>query len=99
MRGHYILDENGNPQPCQDIMAWARWFNTADRRVASTVIGEVEVSTVFLALDHSFDADAPLLYETLVMGGEHDGEITRYSTRQQAEDGHAAVCAELRAAD
>lgn len=96
MRGHYILDENKEPQPCQDILAWARWFNTADRRVAFTQIGDVEVSTVFLGLDHSF-SDVPLLYETLVQGGEHDDEITRYSTRQQAEDGHAAICAEIQA--
>lgn len=92
---HYTLDADGNPEPCSNLLAWGRWFQTAERRVALTTVGDVEVSTVFLGLDHSFGGDVPLLYETLVMGGACDGDITRYSTRQQAEDGHAAICAEL----
>lgn len=48
------------------------WLATAGkekRRVAFTeVVKGVEVSTVFLCLDHNFgDSDQPVLFETLVL--------------------------------
>jgi hypothetical protein len=87
----YIL--NGHrPISEPDLMKWARWFETADRHVARTMIGDVRVSTVFLGLDHSFDPKGPpLLFETMVFGGPLDGEQDRYSTWQEAEKGHAAI--------
>lgn len=45
--------KDGIPTPERDPIAWARWFETADRRVALTRVGEYTVSTVFLGLDHS----------------------------------------------
>lgn len=96
--GHYILDALGEPTACADVLRWAEWFETADRHVAMTKIGDdVRVSTVFLGLDHNFGAKGrPILWETLVFGGTHDGDCYRYETRLQAQRGHDEMCARVR---
>ncbi len=86
---NYILDEHGGPQLEPDIMTWSQWFETADRTVARTQIGDVVVSTVFLGFDHNFGADGPpLLFETMVFGGALDEKQQRYRTRDEASEGH-----------
>jgi hypothetical protein len=72
---HYICDENMQPVQVDDWLTWAKWYETADRHVALTEIGDAKVSTVFLSLNHAFHDGPPLLYETLVFGGELDGEM------------------------
>jgi len=87
MSEHYILD--GKKAKSADLMEWAMWFETADRHVAKTSVNdEVNVSTVFLGLDHSFGSGPPLLFETMIFGGEHDQYQDRYETWDQAEVGH-----------
>lgn len=27
---YYVLDENGEPSPCDDLMQWAAWFERTD---------------------------------------------------------------------
>lgn len=78
---------------CVDILAWARWMENADRRVAITAQGDTEVSTVFLGVNHQFGDGPPLIFETMVFGGDYDGECCRYSTWEQAEGGHAEMSA------
>lgn len=79
------------------LLVWAQWFETADRIVEQTTISEdVTVSTVFLGMDHQFGDGPPLLFETLIFGGEHDGNMQRYSTWPQAKEGHARVVKEER---
>ena len=78
-------------------LEWGRWFQEADRVVKRTKIGEANVSTVFLGLDHQFGDGPPLLFETLIFGGERDGDMWRYSTWDEAEAGHDKVVAELMA--
>lgn len=84
-----------------DLMTWAAWFETADRRVARDEIGGCVVSTVFLGLDHRFGPGLPILFETLVFGApddfvEIDGR--RYSTWAAAEAGHREFVERLKAA-
>lgn len=97
-RGTYVMDENGNPKPEPDLLAWAKWFEKAERQLALDKVGGVRVSTVFLGLDHSFGQDGPpLLYETMVFGGKLDQEQERYSTRDDALAGHSRILARIRA--
>ena len=49
---------------------------------------KVWLSTVFLGLDHGYDESYPILYETLVFGGIHDGLMRRYGTYDEAMAGH-----------
>ena len=89
MSGKYILDPNGEPSLCGNLLEWAEWFEKAERRVARDVIGDVTVSTVFLGLDHSFRSQGPpVVWETMVFGGKYDQEQDRYTSREQAEQGH-----------
>ena len=55
-----------------------------------TKVGAVStVSTVFLALDHSFAGDgAPVLFETLVFDGPLCEQGERYRTKAEATEGH-----------
>lgn len=88
MSDKYILSGK-EAVPVDDLIAWATWFETADRTVARTEISpEVRVSTVFLGLDHSFGHGLPMLFETMVFGGEHDQYQERYMTWEGAERGH-----------
>jgi len=95
MSEHYIL-EGREPKPA-DLMTWGKWFETAERHVDDTWIGNVRISTVFLGLDHSFSEGSPLLFETLVFGGELADEMERYETYEQAEDGHKKMVARVEA--
>lgn len=86
------------PVPVSDLTKWAKGYETLDRRVAYTDVGDVKVSTVFLGLDHNFSDDGPpVLFETCVFGGTLDGEMDRYSTWDEAEAGHAAMVARVAA--
>jgi hypothetical protein len=92
----YITDSDGEPISCISGKVWAEWIeNIKNRRVARDQIvgvrgGATVVSTMFLGVDHNFGfAGPPLLWETLIMGGEYDGYMRRYSTRASALKGHA----------
>lgn len=92
MAEKYILDEDDNPVVCDDLLEWAAWLEDADTKVAKTQISEdVKVSTVFLGLDHAFGGGPPMIFETMVFGGEHDELTRRYSTKDEALKGHAEV--------
>ena len=95
----YIL--NGHePVIEKDLATWSMFFQDIDkRRVAFSKIDSVEeivVSTVFLASDHNFGEGPPLLFETLVTGGDTDGEIYRCSTWEQAEQQHKDIVKEIK---
>lgn len=96
MSGKYVLNDQGEPELCDDVVAWSYWFETADRVVKQDDFGGVMVSTVFLGLDHSFGEGPPVLYETLVFGGKLDDEQERYSTRKEAEQGHERMVSRLK---
>jgi len=87
MNDKYILE--GRTPVKVNLETWARWFETADRKVRRTTKGDVEVSTVFLGLDHAFgNSEKPLLFETMVFGGPLDQETDRTSTWEEAEAAH-----------
>lgn len=103
-RYRYTLDANGEPQPCDDLIEWARWFETAERHVAHDLDEgdgnrRVRVSTVFLGVDHNFRDGPPLLWETMIFGGPHDGYQRRYSSRDAAYAGHQDACRMVTALD
>lgn len=98
---YYILDGK-IPKPCRDMEEWARKFDIENRIVAhdtiSDEVDQVLVSTVFLGIDHAIPIDGrrPILFESMVFGGILDGEMARYSTWQEAENGHAELLERVR---
>jgi hypothetical protein len=106
VRFHYIL-EGHEVRAVEDALEWARWFETADRRVAFTDLGYCTVSTVFLGIDHRFlgRERLPIVFETMVFANPNAGErfpeemdnmMERYSTWDEAEAGHEAMVALVR---
>lgn len=58
-------------------------------RIAKDTVENVLVSTVFLALDHSWkEGGPPILFETMIFGGKYDQYQDRYSTWDKAIQGH-----------
>jgi hypothetical protein len=96
LTGKYILDDDGNVVPCCNLMEWAEWFEASykngKRRVGSTQRGDIRVSTVFLGLDHSFGGGPPLVFETMIFGGEHDEFMDRCFTWDEAVAMHREAC-------
>lgn len=86
MSEHYIL-EGHEPRPAE-LTEWAHWFETCDRHVAKDSVGDVNISTVFLGLNHNCGDGPPLLFETMIFGGPHDQYQERCSTWAQAEEMH-----------
>lgn len=93
----YILDNDGNPVQETDLRAWSNWYETASRRVALYEHEHVKVSTVFLGMDHRLIGPGPpVLWETMVFGGEYDDEQERYTSREAALAGHARWVAKVK---
>lgn len=87
--------------PCS-LVEWSARFDDPTPNIVGQdkLAADVEVSTVFLGLNHNFGPRArshPLIFETLVFGGELDGATDRYSTWAQAEAGHRAMIARVEA--
>jgi hypothetical protein len=95
---NYVLDENGQPVLEPDIMRWGQWFEKSwpARQVASTEIGDARVSTVFLGFNHNWHEGPPILFETMIFGGEHDQFQRRYFFREEALAAHDQIVAALR---
>ena len=64
-------------------------------RIALTQKDGVTVSTVWLGIDHSFGTGVPLIFETMVFGGEFDQDMDRYATKEEALAGHEAMCQKI----
>lgn len=96
--GRYILNDQGEPEPCEDLERWGRWVEIpGNRRLAEDFVGDLRVSTVFLALDHAFHGGPPVLWETMIFGP--DGHVldeyqARYTSREAALRGHADAVAQ-----
>ena len=84
------------PVPEPDLIKWGEWMEANDRIVKQTNIGAAFVSTVFLGLNRSFGGHRPMLFETIVFGGE-DQMFGRCATWAEAEAQHWRACAEVTA--
>jgi hypothetical protein len=84
----YILDGK-TPVPLFDT---TKWGLQVDKIIGKDQFGSVSVSTVFLGMDHSFGGGSPVLFETMIFGGEHDQYQERYCTWDEAEKGHQIAC-------
>lgn len=86
-------------QPCSEEEGLTLIGSQMLRRVALTNVGEWMISTVFLVIDHSHGmGERPVLWET--MSFDPAGEPVdcwRYSSREEAQRGHNAMVAEVRA--
>ena len=95
---YYRID--GTPYTGPDpVLEWARDFERM-KKTGGRIIHQTElenglwVSTVWLGLDHQF-GDGPVhIFETMVFpkGSYSEKDCERYSTREEAEEGHIKMC-------
>ena len=85
----YILDENNKPVK-STIVDCSKWLeeNPERKAVKQEHIGDIFISTVFLGLDHAWDSNVPVLWETMIFRGEHDQYMDRYTSYEDALEGH-----------
>ncbi len=104
----YTLNLRGEPMPCDDVLTWAKWFESAERHVAYDLVGDSCISTVFLGMDHSFGGKKPILWETMVFRDKKwcelmkrvfsiERECERFTSREAAVAHHEACVQRLRA--
>ena len=80
----------------EDVLEWAEWFENGNIRVAQTdVTPDTTVSTIFMGINRNPGSEPPLLFETMVFGGELDGLVWRYATYDEAETGHQTAVKEV----
>lgn len=101
----YILDENGEPREATTLEFCAFYAGENDKKriVRQDRLGPAErflVSTVFLGVDHDFSGKGPpVLWETMIFDQEAstlDQRQWRYTSRADAEQGHAAAVLRVR---
>ena len=87
---YYILDDDGNVKGTDSLMEWRVFFKDASkRRIAEDFIRSQRVSSVFIGLDHGFSMRGPpIVFETMIFGGPHDGWQVRSSSREGILDHH-----------
>jgi hypothetical protein len=78
--------------PCLDLIVWAKWMETGDRRIALDELDDVRISTVFLGLNMRIgEWGPPHLFETALFKGDGIQDIYRTSTIEQAEEMHEKI--------
>lgn len=81
----WYFNRQGQPVSQEE---WVANF-ALDRRVAVTDLGKLgRVSTVFLGMNHAYGGGPPLIFETMIFDGPMDQYMDRYSTEDEALDGH-----------
>ena len=96
----YWINQDGEPYKIDGYPPEKNGDNEKLWRVGNDNVGDYRVSTVFLALNHQWNPnEKPVLFETMVFPKDSWGELycKRYSTWQEAFQGHQEVVAALKA--
>lgn len=98
---YYTLNEQGVPVIEPDLTKFMWWFKETDLHVCDETIGNARISTVFLCIDHSYsDGVEPVLWKTMVFGGNMDKEQDRCSgSREQALAMHTRMVEKIKMAE
>jgi hypothetical protein len=92
----YILDDQGNAVPEPKMERFYAWLAHPEKRMigCDDLPDDVRISTVFLGIDHNHSGRGPpVLWETMIFGGPHDGYQRRYTSRGAAFEGHNVAVA------
>lgn len=82
-----------------DTPEWATLLEIPGyKRVAYDLLGPQEISTVWLGINHAWTADSdPIIFETMIFGGEYDNWQWRYPTEEDALFHHHEIVKNLMA--
>jgi hypothetical protein len=90
MNAYYWFDKNHKPYAV-GLFEWAKKYESENRVISRDTVGDADVSTVFLGVDHRYGPGPPVLWETLIFGGAYDGNMWRYTSYEAAAQGHVNV--------
>lgn len=94
---NYILDENHKLVPVKNVLEWAEWYEKSLNRIQKQdfvnegLFKHIKVSTIFIGCDYMHNdylSLPPILWETMIFGGQHDGYQERYESYEDAMKGH-----------
>ena len=91
---YYLLEDDKPVIVSQERFLKEYYKDRKKNVIRRTKIKDVKISTVFLGIDHSTDYcknAKPLLFETMVFGGDLDLEMERYETKKEAIIGHKKI--------
>ncbi|MFN6488243.1 MULTISPECIES: hypothetical protein [unclassified Nostoc] len=74
---------------------WDLWLTSSNTTVMLNEIKDCIISTVFVGMDLNLAYGEPMFFETLVMGGALNGKRNRYSTWDEAIQGHLKICTQV----
>lgn len=95
MPEYFLLNKNHEAVPCS-MLEWAQAYEGMEGRIVQkTNVGNAEISTVFLGLNHNFGQGPPAIFESMVFGGQFDDEQCRYATWDEAVTGHWELVAKV----
>lgn len=89
---YFIPNENGNPVRV-GLVDFVQWKKDNDLHIAERAENGVQVSTVFLGSPYGFEEGRPILWETMIRGGEHSGWSESHTSLDDARRGFDRACA------
>ncbi len=98
--GGCFIDRDTYPKenPLRKNKRIVRGQRRSSKRVITRINAQrnepILLSTVFLGVDHSFIGE-PVLFETMIFGGKHDGRQWRYTTFDDAIANHKKLKEQL----
>lgn len=81
-------DKDGSPLTLEE---WGiKHSNFEYKGIGNDYVGDYRVSTVWLGMNHAYNDEAPLIFETMVFLKDTFDDVwcQRYSTEQEAIQGH-----------
>ncbi len=87
---YYKLNEDKSISEVLDVVYWGK--NMEKRWQVKKEVDNILVSTVFLGIDHNWNEGPPILFETMIFGGEHDQYQERCATYEEALEMHKVAC-------
>jgi hypothetical protein len=91
---YYTLNPQGKPVHEPHPLKWVAWFSQTEPRIARDEIQDAVVSTLFLGHAHE---EPPILWETMILGGQLDQVCDRCGGNQeQAEAMHARMVSRVK---
>lgn len=73
---------------CDDLLEWVKYMETADRIVAKDKVEETTVLTVFLGINQNWGGGDPILFQTMIFGGEFNKFQEQHTSYEEALKGH-----------
>lgn len=69
---------------------YTKWYkkNPKQRIIKQEIVNNHKISTVFLGLDHRYNEDVSILWETMIFGKNYEDYQERYSSHKDAVIGH-----------